>query len=458
MAKAAIALAYLPGAAARSVAVELIEIAPARDGALGITRSCRRALLAWCALLTAGTLIACSPPIDSFDANSVPNGVWRGEIEQFGRLLPFTFMVNGSGNSLQVSYRNGNEQVAVEQVRYDPTSGVLELWFPSYSSGLVATVDGTRMRGETFLKRRNQVHQLPFNAQHGLDYRFFEQAANDHVDLSGRWEVVIDMPKLELTQNGVAFFQQRGPYITGTVNTKVGDYRFLTGEVRGRDLYLSTFDGHGTQLWLASLDQEGILRGSFDTVTYQQAEWKAQRNPEAELDEPTSLTWIKRPFNGLAFTFPDLDGNPVSLTDERFRDKVVLVVVAGSWCPTCHDEARFMAPYYKNNKNRGLEVVYLMFEYSDRFEEVEDQVRAFRSRYGIEHTMLFAGDASRTTRNDILPMLNGIIAFPTTVFVDRKGEVRRIHTAFPGPATGEVHEEYKRELRTFVDALLAETA
>ena len=117
-----------------------------------------------------------------------------------------------------------------------------------------------------------------------------------------------------------------------------------------------------------------------------------------------------------------------------------------------------MAPYYKNNKDRGLEVVYLMFEYSDRFEEVEDQVLAFRSRYGIEHTMLFAGDASRTTRNDILPMLSGIIAFPTTVFVDRKGEVRRIHTAFPGPATGEVHEEYKRELRTFVDALLAETA
>ena len=94
MGKAAITLAYLPGAAARSVAVELIDIARTRHGELGITRSCRSVLLAWCALLTAGTLIACSPPIDNSDANSVPNGVWRGEIEQFGRLLPFTFMVN----------------------------------------------------------------------------------------------------------------------------------------------------------------------------------------------------------------------------------------------------------------------------------------------------------------------------------------------------------------------------
>lgn len=143
--------------------MELIEIARACPGELAITRSFRNALLACCALLTAGALIACSSPIDSLD--SVPNGIWRGEIEQFGRFLPFTFMVNGSGDSLQVSYRNGDEQVAVERVRYDPTSRVLELWFPSYSSGLVATVDGTRMSGETFLKRRNQVHRLLFTAQ-----------------------------------------------------------------------------------------------------------------------------------------------------------------------------------------------------------------------------------------------------------------------------------------------------
>ncbi|MEE8281066.1 MAG: TlpA disulfide reductase family protein [Gammaproteobacteria bacterium] len=434
------------------------EIGRVRLSMVAITGICRSTRLACCALITAGALTACSPPVDSPDPNLVPNGVWRGEIEQFGRALPFTFTVDGSGNSLQVSYRNGDEQVAVERVSYDPTTQALELWFPSYSSGLIATVDGTRMSGETFLNRRNQIHRLPFTAQHGLEYRFFEQAADDYVDLSGRWEVLIDMPKFELKQNGVASFQQRGPYITGTVNTEVGDYRFLTGEVRGRDLYLSSFDGNGTQLWLASLGQDGILRGSFDTVTYQRAEWKAKPNPDAELNDPMSLTWIKQPQNRLAFTFPDLDGNPVSLADEQFRGKVVLVVVAGSWCPTCHDEASFMAPYYKNNKDRGLEVVYLMFEYSDRFEEVEDQVRAFRSRYDIEHEMLFAGDASRTTRNDILPMLNGIIAFPTTIFVDRKGEVRRIHTAFPGPATGEPHEEYKRELRAFVDALLAETA
>ena len=440
------------------MAVKLNEVAPACCRKLRITCRGRNALLACCALITAGTLTGCSAPVDSPKANSVPNGVWRGEIDQFGRVLPFTFTVTGSGDSLQVSYRNGDEQVPVERVSYDPTTHALELWFPSYSSGLIATVDGTRMSGETFLKRRNQIHRLPFSAQHGLEYRFFEQAADDYVDLSGRWEVVIDMPEFDLTQNGVASFRQRGPYITGTVNTQVGDYRFLTGEVRGRDLYLSTFDGHGTQLWLASLGQDGILRGSFDTVTYQQAEWKAQPNPDAELNDPTSLTWIKRPYTRLAFTFPDLDSNPVSLADERFRGKVVLVVIAGSWCPTCHDEARFMAPYYKNNKDRGLEVVYLMFEYSDRFEDVEAQVRAFQSRYGIEHQMLFAGDASRTTRNDILPMLNGIIAFPTTIFVDRKGEVRRIHTAFPGPATGEPHEEYKRELRAFVDALLAESA
>ena len=128
------------------------EIGRVRLSMVAITGICRSTRLACCALITAGALTACSPPVDSPDPNVVPNGVWRGEIEQFGRALPFTFTVDGSGNSLQVSYRNGDEQVAVERVSYDPTTQALELWFPSYSSGLIATVDGTRMSGETFLK------------------------------------------------------------------------------------------------------------------------------------------------------------------------------------------------------------------------------------------------------------------------------------------------------------------
>ncbi len=55
-----------------------------------------------------------------------------------------------------------------------------------------------------------------------------------------------------------------------------------------------------------------------------------------------------------------------------------------------------------------------------------------------------------------LPMLNHILSYPTTIFIDKKGEVRRIHTGFNGPATGEKFEEFKNDFDNFITELLQE--
>jgi len=65
----------------------------------------------------------------------------------------------------------------------------------------------------------------------------------------------------------------------------------------------------------------------------------------------------------LEFTFPDLDDRLVSLSDPQFRGKVVIVTLAGSWCPNCHDEAAFLAQLHRELGGQGLEVVSLMFEH-----------------------------------------------------------------------------------------------
>jgi len=403
----------------------------------------------------AGLIVGCSP---TTEPGSLPEGVWRAEITQSDSVVPFNFHLRAEPSGPVVHYENGDELLRVEEVHYDPGTQRLELLFPSYSSGLIARVDGERMSGEVYLTRRTRVHRLPFSATFGQAHRFFDEPAGDYADISGRWEARLQIPQLDADQPGVALFEQHGPYVTGTVYTRVGDYRFLAGEIRGSELYLSTFDGNGSQLWRARLDSDGMLDGFFDTVTYGEASWSARRNPAASLDDPTTLTYLKTGVNRFDFSFPDFSGNTVSLSDPRYAGKVVLVIIAGSWCPTCHDEAVFMAPFYAEHRDRGLEVVYLMFEYSDDLEEARPQLEAFRKRYGIEHEMLFAGDAARASRSVTMPMLNDIIAFPTTIFVDRSGEVRRIHTAFPGPAMGAAHEEYKREFAHFVDQLLDETS
>jgi len=53
-------------------------------------------------------------------------------------------------------------------------------------------------------------------------------------------------------------------------------------------------------------------------------------------------------------------------------------------------------------------------------------------------------------------MLNHILSYPTTIFIDKTGIVRKIHTGFNGPATGSKFTAFKSEFETFVAKLLNE--
>jgi thiol-disulfide isomerase/thioredoxin len=134
----------------------------------------------------------------------------------------------------------------------------------------------------------------------------------------------------------------------------------------------------------------------------------------------------------------------------------VVVTLAGSWCPNCHDEAVYLQPYYLQHQSEGLEVVGLMFEQFDTTPEARDAVQRFRDRHAITYPLLLAGIADRDDAATRLPQLNGVYAYPTTIFVDRKGLVRHIHTGFSGPATGEHFKALTQDFDNRVRALLAE--
>ena len=84
--------------------------------------------------------------------------------------------------------------------------------------------------------------------------------------------------------------------------------------------------------------------------------------------------------------------------------------------------------------------------------------RRFVEQYGIEWPVLIAGISDKDDVRAKLPQLERFLAYPTSLFVDRKGRVRRIHTGFSGPATGRHHGEWRAEFTALVNALLAEPA
>ena len=170
------------------------------------------------------------------------------------------------------------------------------------------------------------------------------------------------------------------------------------------------------------------------------------------------MTYLNEGYDRLEFSFPDLEGDMVSLSDDKYRDKVVLVSLAGTWCPNCGDETDFLSRYYAGNSARGLEIISLLYEHFEDFETAAQQGKAFAVKYDIEFDVLVAGSSDKVAAAETLPMLNHVLAYPTLIFIDRSGEVRRIHTGFSGPGTGQYYEDFKIEFTSYLDELLVETS
>lgn len=75
-------------------------------------------------------------------------------------------------------------------------------------------------------------------------------------------------------------------------------------------------------------------------------------------------------------------------------------------------------------------------------------------QYPILITGVTASDEKKTEKT--LPQLTAIKSFPTTIFIDKKGNVREIHTNFYGPGSDEYYMASKNKFYKTVDRLLNE--
>jgi thiol-disulfide isomerase/thioredoxin len=183
--------------------------------------------------------------------------------------------------------------------------------------------------------------------------------------------------------------------------------------------------------------------------------WTAKRNDQFELPDPYAITFLKPGYDSLAFSFPDLEGDTVSISDQRFRNKVVIVQIMGTWCPNCMDETEYYSALYKSYRGRGLEIIGIAFERFPEFATAQKNLRRLKQRFDVEYPLLFGGQTGEAA-NRALPMLDGIKAYPTSIFIDRKGKVRAIYTGITGPATGDAFEKWKDDLQARVRKLLDE--
>jgi thiol-disulfide isomerase/thioredoxin len=393
---------------------------------------------------------AAAPP-----GNDVKMGTYRVVLQTPGGDLPFGLDLKQQDSHVVGYLVNGEERLLLSEVKI--AGSHLEISMPGYENVLRADAVGNELQGEIFLVKPNGKNQhVPLHATLGETYRFFERSVGTNADVSGRWAVKF------IDDNGapevaVGEFNQSNDVVSGTILTTTGDHRYLAGQVKGDELFLSTFDGAHVFLYKAKIAADGSLAGDWWSGVAFHEKWVGKRDATAQLPDAYGLTAMRDGVKNFDFAFPDLSGKTVSSKDPQFRGKVLIVALAGSWCPNCHDEAAFLAPLYKDYRDKGLEIVSLQFEHFGDFERAAQATQRFRQHYGIEYTTLIAGISDKDEAAKKLPMLKSFVAFPTTIFIDRKGNVRKIHTGYTGPATGDHYVQFVNEVKTTLDQLLAET-
>lgn len=368
-------------------------------------------------------------------------GVWRGVFLFHGTESPFNFSVeDDTTGTIKVYLLNGAERFVLDSVRYERDSVIIPI--DVFDAILIGKIEDDSLRG--YLRKNQSGKQgILFKAAHNQKFRFEvaqTKLSAKKVNASGKWSVIL------ANENGssryaVGEFRQTENEVAGTLLTTTGDYRYLSGVVDGDSLKLSAFSGSNPTMLRTEVIDSLHLKGEFLTPSGKTT-FLAIKSDTAKLPDPFSLTYLKEGYDKLTFTFPNLNGAPVSLDSEKYRGKVVVVAVMGSWCPNCLDEAAFLSPWYKVNQKRGVEIIGLSFERKDDLSFAKERLEKFIKRFDVNYDILFAGLADKNEASLKLPALNKVLSFPTTIIIDKRGRVRKIHTGFSGPATGSHYQEF----------------
>lgn len=377
-------------------------------------------------------------------------GTWRGIAKvKEGLDIPFNFEISEKNGQQKLYFHNAEERFEGGLVKQSGDSLFVKL--DQFDNELAfAIVNGDQLTG---ILRKQDKTGKPLNiVAERKNYRFETLNKPTTVNYSGSYDVVFKSPNGK-DEKTVGLFKQTGNKLTGTFLRITGDSRYLEGVVEGNEFQLSSFIGSSPAYYKGTFQADGSITGEILSARGSQP-FTGIKNKDAALPDPYKLTYLKKGYKTLDFSFPDVNGKKISLKDEKYKNKVVILTITGSWCPNCVDEASFIAPWYKANKKRGVEIIALHYERSTEPAYAKKVMNRFRERFGIEYDQVLAGTADKQVVAESLPALDSFLSFPTTIIIDKQGNVAQIHTGFNGPATGKFYDEFVKEFNTEIDTLL----
>ena len=402
-------------------------------------------------LIAVGMMIILSSCEDPKPELGLKSGMWRGEITAQENKIPFNFEVMKNEGTYKIQLINGSERLDIEGLNILGDSLFFDMHI--FDISIKAKIYKDSLTG-SYTKNYAEGYVLPFKAFYGKEGRV--DNAESSAIFDGTWETTFTNKDGE-ENSAIGIFKSEGKTLRGTFLSKTGDYRYLDGYTVKDTMYLYTFDGNHIYKFRAFKENDSILKGEYWSGKTSYKTFVSVKNDTARLPDANSLTYLKEGFDTIEFSFPDLNGKMTSLDDEKYKDKIVILQIFGTWCPNCMDETRFLSEWYNKNKSNGVEIIGLAYEIKPEFEYARDRVLTMKQKLNVPYDFLIAGTSSTKSASESLPMLNEVISFPTSIIIDRQGKVRRIHTGFSGPATGVYYEEFVDDFNQFMKELIEES-
>jgi thiol-disulfide isomerase/thioredoxin len=381
-------------------------------------------------------------------------GPWRGAVIRNDAVpVYFNFDISKKNGKPVIAIKNGDEKIVIDEVVVKADSVYFQM--PFYESSFKASItpEGV-MQGVWEKWTYDSVNTLKFEAIPAIKKRFSAVDGKATVNITGLWQASISTAA-GVSRPAVATFKQKGNELTGSFVTATGDFRFLEGIVTGNRLLLSTFDGGLLYFFEATIDADSIVDGRFYIGSTRVDSWVAKKNPAATIDV-TEVTPVILSDAPVQFSFRDVNGELVSLSDRRFADKLIVLQIMGSWCPNCMDETKFLSEIYGKYASKGVEIIGLAYELSTDFERSQRSLKRVIERFDVKYPVLITGvgiaDEERTKKT--LPQMSDIQTFPTTLFLNKNKQIVEIHTGFSGPGTEGFYDQYVKQFKTTLEKLL----
>lgn len=266
------------------------------------------------------------------------------------------------------------------------------------------------------------------------------------VALVGNFRTILRAGEKVDSSKGATFWMKNDS-IYGTILDQSGDHGLMVGKQLGTTIALHRFTG-----WQASMIELEYANGMWEGKYYirdlpAESIMLVSIFESASEPLPTRVTKMRDQKAHFSFYGVTIEGDTIRNSDERFKGKALIVDIMGTWCHNCLDAAPLLQQLYTEFKDQGLEIIGLSFELKNDLPLAQKNLRIYSKRHGVTFPLLFTGNTERSNVDTQLrSQLEDFFAYPTTLFIDKKGRVKKIHSGFNGPGTG---ERYQKEIQTF---------